>query len=159
MRHDEYMQEIQRTWQADGLTEREQICNATLGLVGEAGEYHRDPTPDELGDVLFYACTLARLVDADCSRGRALAVESDCLIYMAGAIAEKVKKRAFHGKQNGAELRADVADMVASIEALAGDDPEVCTAEWLRGQNIAKLRARHPNGWATGYNSAGVSNE
>lgn len=33
----EYQKAIKRTWNTDGLTRREQICNAALGLVGEGG--------------------------------------------------------------------------------------------------------------------------
>jgi len=139
MTPEQYSEEIQRTWQTDGLTWREQVCNATLGLVGEAQEYEDSQlSVDELGDVYFYTYTLRRLLGGKYKAGhRKLSHYSE----LAGWIAEAVKKHLFHGESPG-EARELVEDLIYTLHDCART--ERYTPGEVMEMNIQKLRKRYP---------------
>ena len=153
MNVEQYKIEIQRTWQ-DDMSQREQLANAALGLVGEVGEFERDCVMTELGDVAYYTYTLARLLGHDIIE---VQYSRRQMGQIAASIAEGVKKLEFHSPGPSAQIRImmglsdDLDDMAHAIMKLA-----VCTftghdflGEVLAG-NIAKLRARYPDGFVSG---------
>jgi len=145
MNTEQYKKEIQRTWQTDGLTDREQICNATLGLVGEANEFCIRRDSDELGDVYFYAYTLRRLLG-----GPFPLKDIPCFPYLwagAGDVAEAVKKHLFHGTNSDA-ARAALEVMILSMNKESHEAEE--TPEEIMADNIEKLRRRYPEGFVMG---------
>lgn len=153
MNIEQYKIEIQRTWQ-DDLSQREQLCNATLGLVGEVGEFERDRVMSELGDVAYYTYTLSRLLGQEISR---VSKSSRTMGQIAASIAEDIKKLAFHspGQRRKLEimlsLEDDLDDMAHEIRKSA-----ICRATGrnffgeVLDANIHKLRARYPDGFTAG---------
>lgn len=148
MNIEQYKLEIQRTWQ-DDISLDMQVCNAALGLVGEVGEYEHSRSMGELGDVAFYAYTLARLVGHE--SGGAVEPSGLTLSKIAARIAEGVKKRVFHGAENEAQLHLYIGDLHQRIEkaALCSQTGRDFLGEVLAG-NIYKLRNRYPEGFKTG---------
>lgn len=153
MNIEQYKIEIQRTWQTD-LPLREQICNATLGLVREVGEFERDRVMTELGDVAYYTYTLARLLGHEISQ---VNKSQRPMHQIAASIAEGIKKLEFHspGQMRQIEimlsLSNDLDDMAYKIHRRAICDVTLRDffGEVLAG-NIAKLRARYPDGFVPG---------
>jgi len=151
MNRNEYMKEIQRTWTADEITWREQICNATLGLVGEIREYIYAFEGNELGDCLYYAHTILRLLEHEHKLDGwppKTMIARDRLQDVVAEIAEGLKKVAFHGRE---ELTNSVAFSVgAMIRTLEVRADRYGGAEAVRAANIAKLRGRYPKGFVMG---------
>jgi len=153
MNIEQYKIEIQRTWQ-DDMSQREQLCNATLGLVGEVGEFERDCVMTELGDVAYYTYTLARLLGHDIIEVKHSRRQMG---QIAASIAEGVKKLEFHSPGPSAQIQImmdlsdDLDDMARAIRkrAICGVAGQDFWGEVL-ASNIAKLRARYPDGFVPG---------
>jgi|SRR5690554_317396 len=154
MNREQYMIEIQRTWQ-DDMSQREQISNATLGLIGEVEEFEQDHVIGELGDVAFYAFTLARLLGHD---PREVAHDGTPMNRIAARIAERIKKLEYHrplGQTQYAICMGDLYglldNMIAAIKrkAICGVTGRDFFGEVLAA-NAYKLRARYPDGFVPG---------
>lgn len=151
MTREEYMQEIKRTWQTGDLTQREEMCNAALGLVGETREYLRAFDASELGDCLFYAHTLLRLLEAEQKldgQEPLTMVARDRLQDHAAEIAEDIKKVCFHGRSR--ETPRVITRVISFIRTLEARADYHDGADEVRAQNIAKLRRRYPRGFEEG---------
>lgn len=155
MNIEQYKIEIQRTWQ-DDMSQREQLCNAALGLVGEVGEFERDRVMTELGDVAYYTYTLARLLEISPEAER-VTRSTPSLLTAAARVAEGVKKITFHAPDGAkkdrivAGLCEDLGIIVSRIHYYASRSAtdRYFLGEVLQG-NIYKLRARYPDGFTAG---------
>jgi len=150
MNTEQYKKEIQRTWQTDGLTDREQICNATLGLVGEVGEYLDHKNIDELGDAFFYVYTLARLLGAGTENLPHHTHSGTALARQSAAIAEHVKKLLFHGPES---RRHDATTWAVRymISNLRHESRQMSCPSVVMAINIKNLRRRYPDGFSPTY--------
>lgn len=123
------------------------FCNCALGLAGEVAEIEEAPTSDEIGDGYWYAFVLFHVLDVeppeptphdpDVALGTAYRA--------AGAICELAKKHMFHGR-DFADVREPAAQYLRRyVDALAALDDQSAAATF--DQNVAKLRARYPEGF------------
>lgn len=145
----EYATATQCTWNGDGATYREQLDHAAMGLTAELLELHHadaGDTADELGDVYYYAITLAYLLGADFDDQEAWATITggsvDVCIQLAIGLLDELVKWQHHGRD---EYLEEVRD---SIDCICGYLDGFCVAAGLQradvlASNIAKLKARH----------------
>lgn len=140
-----------------------------LGLCGESAELYAaidgietdDVVVSEMGDVLWYAASLARrlgssfesiarppqyLTDWTDSTDRAVAAGA---MENAGNVADMVKKAVWHGRGLDVDSAHDeLRHMVHAIRTLC--DRHITTLEAVCAANDAKLEARYPNGFVEG---------
>jgi NTP pyrophosphatase (non-canonical NTP hydrolase) len=112
-------------------------CHA-LGLMGELAE-----SLDAVYSTLQNASKSRELTVEDARR--ALDV-----VIAAGKVADRVKKQEHHGcdKADASEIMKELGDVLWYITAVAGDYG--LTLQQVAEANIAKLRARYPNGFEKG---------
>lgn len=154
MNIEQYKIEIQRTWQ-DDMSQWEQLSNAALGLVGEVAEYEHSRTIGELGDVAYYAYTLSRLMGHE---PRALSfIDKRPMLTTAALIAECIKKIAYHDLDQMAQSYT-TEDLNIYLDSIMHAIKSRCVCEFtgrdffgeVLAANIAKLRARYPDGFVSG---------
>lgn len=147
----EYFRRTSRTWNRDESF-KEQIDNAVLGIIGEVGEFTRDPDDQaEAGDIYYYLATFLRLcgekpatIDPDGMQG--LVMTLTATLQELTQLAEHTKKWIHHGKAD----RKPKA--VASVKKLVRLMLFICQQRgWevneIWGSNIAKLEGRFPKGF------------
>ena len=153
MNREQYMIEIQRTWSTD-WTQAEQFANAALGLTGELNEYRKAidtiKRGEELGDALYYCATPNRLTNrCDFPYPFEVSEYSDAAIVdVSIEVGELIKKMAFHR----VDVEASIVSRLVFIERCIETDANQYHdgIESVRTQNIAKLRARYPDGFVPG---------
>lgn len=169
MNLNEYQELALRT--RNRLPESERACYA-LGLAGEAGEaalaIFEEPEKlnKEIGDTLWYTATLAHVFGikmgelapfgiADFSqdwmiedRGETMQERLLVLAGRSGTAADYVKKVVFHNHVCDAEKLRTLLSLV--LTAMAGVAHTGGTnLDHIAKQNIAKLRARYPDGFSS----------
>ncbi len=149
MTPEQYQKEILRTWPKRQHQDAA-ICNATLGLVGEIGEYLASQDADELGDVYYYAYMLLHLMGMSYDEDDSSSICKKPQMK-AAEVAELVKKLIFHSDGYSMEtinLMCDIEDTLGEViryldwSALAYGGTEA-----VMHQNIEKLKKRYPDGW------------
>jgi NTP pyrophosphatase (non-canonical NTP hydrolase) len=150
-------------------TRADALSYAGLKLAGEAGEVLETALSDvpasradkihELGDLCWYVALIADTAGID---SRALWIDYEPiaaftwynaairLSVAASATSEAIGKALWHGRPESA-IYAPLSRTVAAIHACA----EVLgvTVEEVWAANVAKLKARHPEGWSADYRS------
>jgi len=143
MHRDAYAEAVLRTWNGDHDSDA-QVCNAVLGVVGEVGEYVDNPSPDELGDVLYYKAMVRQLLDT--RQTNTVAMKTRDLPREAARLAEATKKYVFHDAPLNPAVQA-----LSRLEFCLYHEADL--RGWdlsdVRQQNIDKLRDRYPNGFTT----------
>lgn len=153
----DYQKACLRTWNEDA-TYREQLDHAAMGVVSEALELQYaegDDIADELGDVLFYVAMLAYLlgddvlssaVDISVASGISAREMAESMAELAVAALEELVKWQHHGRP---DYRQDFVDSVWMTYSMARGFAGMCdlVVEDVLAQNVAKLEARHPDGF------------
>lgn len=152
----DYFESCARTWN-NSLSTNEQIANATMGIVGEVGEFTECPhDPLEAGDVYYYIATFLRLCDVSPNRidpGAAEPMMSSVpgTLRRTTELAESVKKWLYHGKGDCKEAAIECVILLArTMHALCEYNNWNVHEIWQ--QNIDKLKERWPDGFAEGDN-------
>jgi len=141
----EYAKHCHRTWNDHPPDAGLQRANAALGLAGEMAEYLADPSPDELGDALYYLAVLRSLYGMPAGVGHT-ALPPDEPMQAAGRLCEMVKKDVFH--DDPADLQGIMRETSELQEYLAAEADSLGPGvEEVREQNIEKLRKRFPDGF------------
>ena len=123
------------------------FVNCALGLAGEVAEIHDTPTSDEIGDGYWYSYVMFNVLDAT-PREPVPADVPDPMraaYRAAGTICELAKKHMFHGRDFGAVRGKALDALHAYIDALAALDEQAPSQTF--DQNVAKLKARYPDGF------------
>lgn len=130
-----------------GRARAELFCNCALGLAGEAAEIDEAPTSDEIGDGYWYAYVLFRVLDAEPQEPSPSdpAGAHRAAYRAAGVICELAKKHLFHGRGFDVVREATLRALETYVGAIAAIDPQPAAATFE--QNVAKLRARYPEGF------------
>jgi len=164
MTFDEYQNECLRT-ASMGLGPEIEMAVRALGLVGEVAEFRdaclngsADAEVKEAGDVLWYAGALAaafsvggadlgigELAEVPFCGGASFNAYCDTLMMDAAKLAELVKKQIGHKKPANRETVIRLLENVVRGLAL-GSIPNL---DRIAKENVAKLKARYPNGWST----------
>ena len=160
------------------LTPKEELSNATLGLVGEIGELLDSiaeaetlsdwmQIPDEIGDCLFYLAWIHNasdipepvfLLDDDFAKwgdgiGEVFDPRED-IRTPAFRLAELVKKHAYHGKDLSEEIDELLLSIGCHLFHLAKVVNEVARFDGGLGRiverNVIKLESRYPGGFVLG---------
>ena len=139
-------------WKLEGevaqRARRDLLCNCALGMAGEAAEIVETPTSDEIGDGYWYAYVLFRALGVDDHEPRTTGDRSTAQANAhrsAGAVCELVKKHVFHGRDLDAVADKLTSFTRAYVDALATIDTQPAATTF--DQNVAKLRARYPEGF------------
>lgn len=177
----QYVEGTARTWNHKPIVAAHhfELCNAALGLAGEASELHNEidilsenEIVSELGDILYYSARVVDFLQANRyipHNFEALTTEgqiflstvlqdggydtfesySNALTIEAGKIAEYVKKTVFHGK----DITED--KWIASLTSIFANATAIAhlidtDLENIAEQNLAKLAARYPEGFRPG---------
>lgn len=178
-----YCEEIKRTWHDEGVSVSEQIEHAELGLLGEFGEFcelikrrtflGREVSDKqlvlELGDILYYLLTVARLREVGVNAFEdlwhleakpetmswySLAVGmARCIVCRTCLFLNTLSANVVVGF-GGQELEENIRCSLKWITSMA-DRLGVSLSE-LAAENIHKLRIRYPDGFQSG---GGVRNK
>ena len=133
---------------ADPESARSQLfCNCALGLAGEAAEIDEAPTSNEIGDGYWYSYVMFHVLDAEPVEPKRGAPEDakQRAYRAAGAICELAKKHLFHGREFDVVRGPTIELLREYVNAIASIDSQQ-PAETF-DQNVAKLKARYPEGF------------
>jgi hypothetical protein len=138
------------------LPDRDRLLESALGIAEEVGEMVNATTRDELlleiGDVCWHIAQLCDLtgasfyhiwIGAGDGRGCDYHGEMQAAQIVASMVAGKVKKHAFKGQP--LELNNTLYTLAAILTRCASHLNATMPQVWAA--NIAKLQARHPNGF------------
>jgi len=174
----EYQQQAMRTANTNdpATTTEQRLCNAALGLSGEAAELlhqltdvtNEDLTQEsvndlikELGDILWYAAFAADTLGFKLDEyilDNPIAVsnlpwEATSIAIEAGAIADAVKKHVFHGhKLDKTVMIWLLGNIIRSVDYICSEVstniPDQITIRTVMEKNIEKLWKRYPKGFS-----------
>lgn len=126
-----------------------------LGLAGETSELmeavssgERPDVVKEAGDVLWYIEAMFIALSLDVDRG--YYTNGKPIFHNVGAVCDIVKKACWHGK--GLDYELVTVHLLSALEGLNRFMFESfdCDMEEIMGTNMAKLKARYPNGFTIG---------
>lgn len=123
------------------------ILYAYAGLCGEWSEWLYDSTDDEAGDITWHIAELARLwvVDVTPAQGDG-PFSSECASVLILRLGEPCKKVACHG-MSCVQFSDEVREVLCELLGRLGEHHDLAT---VYEKNIAKLRARYPDGFEEG---------
>lgn len=126
---------------------RDLLCNCALGLAGEAAEIDAAPSSDEIGDGYWYAYVLLYVLGVQnyAPQPGKEELAAQRAYRCAGTVCELVKKHAFHGRDLDTIAPHLVDATRGYVDALAALDRQPASETFA--QNVAKLRARYPEGF------------